>query len=215
MPTIHGIYPILDLATLASLPSGPPPVEAARLLQRLGIAQVQIRGKGAGAPLHRFARAWCQALRQNAPAIRIILNDRVDVALALGADGVHLGQEDLPATAARQLLGPGALIGVSTHDPAEIDGAVAAGADYVGFGPLFPTRSKSDTQPLQGLAGLTAACAHSPLPVAAIGGIGLAELPGVARAGAAAAAMIGGLWLGDWRANLEAAVSRWPASHAP
>src|SRR6185295_15876037 len=81
-----------------------------------------------------------------------LVNDRPDIARAVSADGVHLGQEDLPVAAARRVLGAGPLIGVSTHDLAEARAAVAAGADYLGVGPVFPTTSKASPLSARGLA---------------------------------------------------------------
>src|SRR5438067_13263610 len=104
--------------------------------------------------------ALCDELRPlcRARAALFIVNDRLDVALAGGADGVHLGQDDLPLAAARRLAPPGFMIGVSTHDLAQARAAAAAGADYLGFGPVFATRSKGNPDPIVGLDGLAAAC---------------------------------------------------------
>jgi thiamine-phosphate pyrophosphorylase len=122
----------------------------------------------------------------------LIVNDRLDVALAAGADGVHLGQEDLPLEAARRLA-PELLIGISTHSDAEMD--AASGADYLGFGPVFPTRSKPGARlpPPHGLAGLRRAVQRAKAPGVASGGITAATARDVARAGAACVAAIGEL----------------------
>ncbi len=118
-----------------------------------------------------------------------LVNDRVDWALLCGADGVHLGDEDLPPTAARALLGPGALIGVTARSLAYVEAAQAAGADYVGVGPVFPSTTKPAGRPALGLAGLAALVAASRLPVVAISGIGLANIARVAATGAYGAAV--------------------------
>lgn len=122
-----------------------------------------------------------------------LVNDRVDVALAAEAAGVHLGQNDLPLPAARSLCGPEKIIGVSTHSLAQALAAQAAGADYVGFGPLFGTTSKATGYPPRGLDRLAEVCDRLTIPVVAIGGITTARAPAALAAGAAAVAMIGEL----------------------
>jgi thiamine-phosphate pyrophosphorylase len=122
----------------------------------------------------------------DAAGAALIVNDRLDVALAAGADGVHLGQDDLPIEAARRIAG-GLWIGVSTHDVAQVRAACAAGADYLGFGPVFATTTKANPDPVAGLAGLAAACAAAGgVPVVAIGGVTAAAAPAIYRAGARA-----------------------------
>lgn len=122
-----------------------------------------------------------------------IVNDRLDVALAAGADGVHLGQDDLPLPAARSLCGPEKIVGVSTHSLAQALAAQAAGADYVGFGPLFGTTSKATGYTPRGLDRLAEVCDRLTIPAVAIGGITTERAPAVLAAGAAAVAMIGAL----------------------
>jgi thiamine-phosphate pyrophosphorylase len=119
-----------------------------------------------------------------------IVNDRLDLALAVGADGAHVGQEDLPAGAARRLLGPGRILGVSTHDRAQAEAARGAGADYIGFGPMFPTGTKDTGYSPRGLAGLREVRAAVGLPILAIGGITLETAAEVIAAGATAPAVI-------------------------
>src|SRR5713101_1243063 len=104
-------------------------------------------------------------------ACLLIINDRADIALAVAADGVHLGQEDLPLAAARHVLGPDKLIGVSTHDPAQALAAARGGADYIGFGPLFGTNTKATGYTARGLDQLREIRAQVSLPIVAIGGI--------------------------------------------
>jgi thiamine-phosphate pyrophosphorylase len=118
-----------------------------------------------------------------------LLNDRLDLALAAEADGVHLGQEDLPLAEARRLLGPERLIGRSTHSLDQLRQAVSEGCDYVGVGPVNATPSKPGRDPV-GLAYVAAAAADSPLPWFAIGGINATTLPDVQRAGARRVAVI-------------------------
>ena len=119
-----------------------------------------------------------------------IVNDRCDVALAVGADGVHLGQDDLPLAEARALVGSRMLIGISTHTLAQAIGSETEGADYIGFGPIFPTRTKSHPEPVVGIEQLREVCARVRLPVVAIGGIHAANIRAVADAGANAAAVL-------------------------
>lgn len=119
-----------------------------------------------------------------------IVNDRLDLAVAVEADGVHLGQEDLPAVLARPLLSPGMLLGVSTHSIEEARAAQAAGADYIGFGPVFPTGTKSGTRPVVGLDGIRKVKAAVQIPVVAIGGIALEQVSAVMEAGADGVAVI-------------------------
>ena len=119
-----------------------------------------------------------------------IVNDRVDLALAADADGAHVGQEDLPAEAARWLLGRNRILGVSTHDRAQAEAAVRAGADYIGFGPMFGTGTKETGYSPRGLAFLEEIRAAVPVPILAIGGITLENVADVIRAGATAPAVI-------------------------
>lgn len=114
----------------------------------------------------------------------VVVNDRVDLAIAAGAGGVHLGQTDLPIEDARAIAGR-LIVGVSTHDRAQVVKAVASGADYLGYGPVFATTTKANPSPVQGIAALAAACeAAGPVPVVAIGGIRSRD--GIYEAGAAA-----------------------------
>jgi thiamine-phosphate pyrophosphorylase len=119
-----------------------------------------------------------------------IVNDRCDLALALDADGVHLGQEDLPVALARAILGPDRLIGISTHREAEVREATEGGADYIGYGPIYPTTTKPDHEPVVGIAGLQQARGLTSLPIFAIGGITLENLAAVRKAGADGVAVI-------------------------
>ena len=122
-----------------------------------------------------------------------IVNDRCDLALALDADGVHLGQEDLALADARALLGPDKLIGISTHNPEQVRAATREGADYLGFGPIFATASKPDHEPVVGVEGLTAIRTLTPLPIFAIGGIEPTTYRAVLSAGANGAAVMSAL----------------------
>ncbi len=122
--------------------------------------------------------------------VLLIVDDRCDLALSAGASGVHLGQEDLPPDAARKLLGPSRIIGYSTHTLAQIRRASSLPIQYAGFGPVYSTSTKLHPSPVVGLQMLRRACQQSALPVVAIGGIGLQEVPMVLEAGASSAAVI-------------------------
>ena len=127
----------------------------------------------------------------------LIINDRADIALAVGAAGVHIGQEDLPLRAARQVLGPDKIIGVSTHDIAQALEAQRGGADYIGFGPLFGTQTKATGYTARGLDQLQTIRAQVDLPIVAIGGISAERAPAALDAGANAVAMISDIVLAD------------------
>ena len=155
-----------------------------------GVGLIQVRE----ADLHAGALvALVGAIRARvAPrGTRVVVNDRLDVALASRADGVHLKSASVPVAEARRLAPPGWLIGRTVHSVAEIARGVAVGADYVIFGSVFPTQSKTAGWETAGLTGLAAAVqAASPLPVLGIGGIGVDQAGGVARTGAAGLAAI-------------------------
>jgi thiamine-phosphate pyrophosphorylase len=125
--------------------------------------------------------------------VRILVNDRCDLVMSSGAAGVHLGQQDLPPSAARSLLGPDRIIGYSTHSMREADKALDVPVDYVGFGPVFATTTKTNPARVVGLTRLKRVCERSLRPVVAIGGIGLTQVSAVLAAGAASAAVISGL----------------------
>ena len=154
-----------------------------------GVRAVQLREKDLPpAPFRELARLL-RALTREFGA-RLLINGRPEVALAVGADGVHLGGGALSVTDARRLLGPQPLIGLSTHHLDEIAPAAAAGADFVTFSPVYFTPSKASFGPPQGLERLRAACAASPLPVYALGGIGPQQIPSVLSCGARGVALI-------------------------
>jgi len=125
----------------------------------------------------------------------LIINDRADIALAIDADGVHVGQEDLPLAAARKVLGPQKIVGVSTHDPAQAQAAERGGADYIGFGPVFGTTTKATGYSARGLEQLREIRSLVRLPIVAIGGITTERAPSALEAGANAVAMISDLVL--------------------
>lgn len=192
------VYAIADQQALGerSLP------DALRTMADAGIACFQIRAKKAsGAELCRLTEACCEALEGYEAALW--LDDRVDVAALFPVTGVHVGQRDLPAGAARKVLGPAPpAIGQSTHGLRQIEAAAEDPAvDVVAVGPIFPTRSKQDPDPVVGLDLLRRARAMTTKPLVAIGGIDGETLPRVLDAGADTAAVIGALCRGDLRKN--------------
>ncbi len=122
--------------------------------------------------------------------VTLIVNDRVDVAIAAEADGVHLGQNDFPIPLARKLLGKSRIIGGSAATFEEAQKCLAEGADYIGFGPVYPTASKADADPVTGIKLLKHAVEAIPLPIIAIGGISADNTPEVLGAGAQGIAVI-------------------------
>ena len=122
--------------------------------------------------------------------VSFIVNDRLDIALASEADGVHLGQDDFPLPLARKLLGPDRILGGSASDMEEARICLSEGADYVGFGPVFPTTSKDDAGPVSGIERLKEIVENIPVPIIAIGGISAKNAPAVMKAGAAGIAVI-------------------------
>ncbi len=186
------------------------------LAERLGLIVVTDAACGEGRALVEVVRA---ALAGGAPAIQLrakleptrdtvalaerllvetrragallFVNDRVDVALAVGADGAHLGDDDLPLPAARRIVPAGFLLGRSVETPAQAEAAVREGADYIGVGPVFATLSKADAGEAIGTEGVRAVCAAAGrVPVVGIGGIDRSNARAVAAAGAAGVAVI-------------------------
>ena len=189
---MRGYYAILD-ATPELLDDALALAARAERLIAAAPCCLQLRAKAAGArALESAARLLVPLCR--AARVPFCVNDRLDVALAVGADVVHLGQDDLPLADAQRVRAaagrPDLLIGFSTHNPAQALAAAGAGADYIGFGPVFGTRSKANPDPTVGLAALGDVCRAVSVPVVAIGGITLDAVPSVARAGASAAALI-------------------------
>ncbi len=169
---------------------GARPVEAiVRAAVAGGVTAVQLRDKQATA---RALVAQAGRLREIlAPrGIALIVNDRLDVALAAGADGVHLGQDDLACADARRIAGPDFLIGISVSSPAEARRAAADGADVLGVSPVFDTPTKRDTPKAAGLEGLRAIRRAVRLPLVGIGGLHAGNAAEVRRAGADGIAVV-------------------------
>lgn len=168
-----------------------------------GVTLVQYRAKTASS-----AEMYAEALQLKALCdsfkVPLIINDRLDIAMAVGAAGVHLGQDDIPCAAARKILGEDYIIGVSAHNPAEAKAALQSGADYLGCGAVFGTATKADVQKL-GTDGLAAICKAKGLPVVGIGGVTADNYREVRAAGADGAAIVSGILAQpDIRATVEA-----------
>jgi thiamine-phosphate pyrophosphorylase len=176
------LYAMIDPA------GGHEPVALAQMLIEAGARILQLRLKDASAR-DFLAAARAIVPLSHAAGAKLIINDRVDIAMLSDADGVHVGQEDLPLEAARRLLGPYRIIGVSTHSVEQARMAEAGGADYIGFGAIYSGGLK-DVKNAQGLARLQEVRRVVQLPIVAIGGITAATMPAVLGAGADAAAII-------------------------
>jgi len=188
--TLPRLYPILDTATLAR--HACPVVTAAEAMLTGGAGILQFRHKG------HFSRGVFEQAERVAALCRragalFIVDDRADIALLLDA-GLHVGQDDLPPENARRLLGPGRILGFSTHNQAQFALALAAPADYLAFGPVFPTATKEDPDPVVGLAELARMRRMTDRPLVAIGGITRYNALEVLAAGADSVAVIGDLY---------------------
>jgi thiamine-phosphate pyrophosphorylase len=165
----------------------------AETLLSAGVRLIQLRDKQASSrDLFEQARLVLACVRRWKGIF--IVNDRADVAWAADADGVHVGQEDLPVELARQILGEGKWVGYSTHVLDQVVEADRSSADYVAFGPIFPTASKAKPDPVVGLEGLRQARRLTRKPLVAIGGITVQNARQVIEAGADSVAVIGGLF---------------------
>jgi thiamine-phosphate pyrophosphorylase len=182
------VYPLTDVGI-----TGLSHAEQVSRLSDGGASLVQLREKKL-TPQDFYEQAKVALAIAHSRKVQLIINDRVDLALALQADGVHLGQEDLPPEAARTILGPEAIVGFSTHTLEQARQAATLPIDYLAIGPIFRTATKADTAPEVGLAGLKSVrAAVGNLPLVAIGGITPANAQDVIEAGADSVAMIGAL----------------------
>lgn len=185
LPGQTDLYALTD----SRLSLGRPVRSVAEALLKAGVKILQYREKDlkAGEMLRQ-----CRELRRLAheAGACFIVNDFVDIALLCDADGVHLGQEDIPVPEARALLGPDKIIGLSTHSPAQASAAAKAGADYIGVGPLFATKTKDDVCAPVGLEYLDWVAANMTLPFVAIGGIKRNNIAEVIHRGARCCALV-------------------------
>jgi thiamine-phosphate pyrophosphorylase len=182
-PDVRGLHVLTDAR------GGAAALAAVSAAVGAGAPVVQVRLKGCtDRVLHDFAAAVvgiCAAAR-----VTCLVNDRVDIALAVGAHGTHLGADDLPVAAARRVAGPAHLIGGTARDPQRARQLVAEGADYLGVGPAYPTRTKTGLPDALGPAGVGAVARAVEVPVIAIGGITVDRAPDLLRAGAAGVAVV-------------------------
>jgi len=179
------LYAILD----PEQTRGRPAQRALAALVEAGVSILQLRVKSLP-PVDFLELAKQARAVTRAHGCQLIINDRVDIALACGADGVHLGQDDLPLSAGRKLMGQ-KIIGISTHDLDQARAAERAGADYIGFGPMFGTRTKATGYEARGPEMLQQIRGAVTLPIVAIGGITEANVQEVWQAGADSVAIIG------------------------
>lgn len=185
---MRGLYLVTD----RGLCLGRPLIDVVAQAVQGGVACVQIREKDLSTREFVAEAESIQALL--APRkVPLIINDRVDVALAVGAAGVHLGQSDLPCETARRLLGPKAIIGLSVETWGDVERAAHQPVDYLGVSPIFPTPTKIDTKEPWGLQGLARIRAFTRLPLVAIGGLNRGNVAQVVAAGADGIAVVSAL----------------------
>jgi thiamine-phosphate pyrophosphorylase len=202
------VYPILDVDLVRA--RGMSELDVARMWLHEGVRFFQLRAKHlpSGAMLEII-----DALARDARAVRapLIVNDRADLAVLGGAAGVHVGQTDLRPSDARRVVGPDAIVGLSTHNDEQVRRAIAEPVDYVAVGPVFDTASKAQPDPVIGLEGVGRArrqLRESGKPLVAIGGITLSTAPAVIAAGASSVAVISDLLKDDPRARIREYLDR-------
>ena len=182
---VKGLYAIIDNSLTPSVSN----IEIAKKVLAGGAGILQLRGKGLSSKELLEQAREIREITREAGAI-FIVNDRADVALLADADGVHLGQDDLPIAKAREILGREKLIGLSTHNLKQAIKAEFEGADYIGFGPVFGTTTKADAEEAKGLQALREIRKSVNIPIVAIGGINIENVIDVISAGADAVAVI-------------------------
>lgn len=179
----------LYLVTDRGLAQGRPVSEVVRRAVQGGVTVVQLREKEASG--RRFLEeAWRLKELLAEYQVPLIINDRLDIALAVDAEGVHLGQDDLPLEVGRELLGPAKIIGISVSTEAEAEAAARGGANYLGVSPVFATPTKTDTPPPVGLEGVARLRAAVDIPLVGIGGIHSANAGAVIQAGCDGVAVV-------------------------
>jgi thiamine-phosphate pyrophosphorylase len=191
------LYAVVDVDAAAR--AGWPAVDLARAFVAGGARFLQLRAKSLSGSAFLDAATAIVDLAHRGGA-RVVVNDRADIARLAGADGVHVGQDDLPPRAVREQMGPHAIVGLSTHTVAQLEAAGREPVDYVAIGPVFPTLTKDTGYEAVGLrlVRAAAACAGTlGLPLVAIGGITLERAPAVREAGAASVAVISDLLAGE------------------
>jgi len=183
------LYFIMGTVNLA----GRDPLHVLEEALKGGVTSFQLREKGPGALTGEELKAFAQACQQLCEqySVPFIVNDDIGLAIEIGADGIHIGQEDGYISAVRDKVGPDMLIGVSTHNVTEAIAAADAGADYIGLGPVYETQTKTDTQPVIGIETIREVASLLPgLPIVAIGGISERRAGAIIKAGASGVAVI-------------------------
>jgi len=188
LPAAPFAYPIVDAGRL----HGRDPAFVVDSLARAGARLIQLRVKGLS-DRRWLAMAGAALAAARASGAYLVVNDRADIARIAGADGLHVGQDDLAGTDARAVVGPGVLLGVSTHNLDQLAAAATAAVDYLAIGPVFPTRTKDSPDPVVGLEMVRRARAATTRPLVAIGGITRANARSVVEAGADGVAVISDL----------------------
>jgi len=189
--TLPRLYAIIDVFCLAGPVTTAAVVEYARELALGGATLIQYRNKFGG-PREMLSHAR-EIRRVLGPDVDLMVNDRADLCLAAGCEGVHVGQDDLSPAAVRAMIGPERILGVSTHNLEQVKRADAEAADYIAFGPVFATASKRNPDAIVGLEGVRAARAVTTKPLVAIGGITRANARSVIETGADCVAVIADL----------------------
>ena len=205
----------LCLVTDRALARGRPLVDVVMRAVMGGVTMVQLREKtGTTRAFVEEARALKALLADR--GVPLIVNDRVDVALAVGADGVHVGQTDMPVAAVRALIGPDRSIGLSITDAAQMGRPDAGAADYLGIGPLHPQKTKPDASTPLGLGGFAKLRRMSAKPVLAIGGVKAEDVPMLVEEGATGVAVVSAIMgAADPEAAARAFVAAWTLEAAP
>jgi len=182
------LYAILDASRF---PDTPALLYVAGELQTGGVTLLQYRNKTGSA--RRILEDARELKRRVSESVRLIMNDRADLGVAAGFDGVHVGQDDLSPEGARRVIGPGLILGVSTHNPKQLQESNSTSADYLAIGPVFGTSSKENPDPVVGIDGVRRARALTRKPLVAIGGITRENARAVIEAGADSVAVISDL----------------------
>jgi thiamine-phosphate pyrophosphorylase len=182
------LFPVL-YAILDAGPAGDTNLALAEALAAVGVQLIQLRDKaGTARRIYETSLGWTRSL--SARGVRVIINDRPDIAAMVDAGGVHVGQEDLPVEEARKVSGVGRWVGVSTHNLEQLREAALTSADYIAVGPIFPTATKKNPDPVVGMELLRAGRRLTEKPLVAIGGITIESAESVFRAGADSVAVI-------------------------
>jgi len=201
---IPRLYPVVDAAFFSATDEL---IAFAAELVAGGCTLLQYRNKNGNArQMLEQARELKRRLASRRAAVRVLMNDRADLCLAAGFDGVHVGQEDLSPESVRAIIGPERWLGVSTHNPEQVAAADLTSADYLAIGPVFSTSSKENPDPVVGLEGVRRARELTRKPLVAIGGITRANAASVIAAGADSVAVISDLFI-DPRKSAEAFLS--------